>query len=145
MRRRRGVIIAAMLMVMPVTAHATEIPADIQAINQEVEEETNVSRYLLAGLEYSESGFNERAVNNAGTCYGLCQVYKKFHLSRMERLGVEDLFDKRGNIRVAADLLAELFEQYDDLGMVLLLYGGASDRAKARYLEEASGRIHALA
>ena len=34
---------------------------------------------------------------------------------------------------MAADLLAELFEQYEDVGDVLLAYGGFSDDKKRKY------------
>jgi soluble lytic murein transglycosylase-like protein len=135
MRRVGSILIIAMLL-MPVTVHAIEMPEDIRAYNAEAEAETSVSRYLLGGLEYWESGFNDHAVNKAGNCFGLCQINPKYHTARMERLGVKDICDRRGNIRVAADLLAELFEEHEDIGMVLLVYGGASEKAKARYLAD---------
>lgn len=133
---RRLMLIIMALVLLPMTARAAEIPEDIKAYNEEAEATTNVSRYLLAGLEYCESGFDDHAVNKAGTCFGLCQVYKRFHIARMERLGVTDLYDRRSNIMVAADLLGELFQQYEDVGMVLMVYGGASGKAKKRYLQD---------
>ena len=44
----------------------------------------------------------------------------------MARLQVADLHDPEGNMLVAADYLAELFVQYEDVGMVLMVYSGDS-------------------
>jgi soluble lytic murein transglycosylase-like protein len=42
----------------------------------------------------------------------------------MDRLGVTDLHDARGNMLVAADYLSELFEKYGDIATVLMVYHG---------------------
>ena len=135
---RKRVIIAALILAMSVPVHAAEMPEDIRQFNEEAEAETNVSRHLLGGIEYWESGFQDHAVNKAGTCFGLCQIFKRFHIARMERLGVTDICDRRGNIMICADILRELYEEYEDTGMVLLVYGGASEGVKARYLKDGS-------
>lgn len=132
---RKGMIIAALIMSVSVPVHATEIPEDIRIYCEEEGAKNNVAPAFLEGLAYCESGFNDHAVNKAGTCFGLCQIYKKFHIARMERLGVTDIYDRWGNIAVAADLLGELFEEYEDPGMVLLVYGGAGKATKKKYLE----------
>jgi hypothetical protein len=48
----------------------------------------------------------------------------------MEKLGVSNLYDECGNILVATDYLAELFEKYEDVAYVLDKYNGNS---KAKY------------
>lgn len=64
-------------------------------------------------------------------CYGLMQVYKKWHTDRMERLGVSDLYDEKGNILVGVDILMEYQELYgDDLYLVLGMYNGQDDCAE---------------
>lgn len=45
----------------------------------------------------------------------------------MERLGVSDIYDERGNILLAADYLAELFREHGDIGTVLMLYNGSKN------------------
>lgn len=50
----------------------------------------------------------------------------------MKELGVTDLYDPRQNMTVAADYLAELFEEYGEPGMVLMKYNGDSTSV-ARY------------
>ena len=131
----KKLIVMILLIMMSMSARASEIPEDIRIYCEEEGAKNNVAPAFLEGLAYCESGFNDHAVNKAGTCFGLCQIYKKFHIARMERLGVTDIYDRWGNIAVAADLLGELFEEYEDPGMVLLVYGGAGKATKKKYLE----------
>ena len=44
----------------------------------------------------------------------------------MKRLGVTDLYDERGNVKVGADYLQELFREYEDPCLVLDIYNGNS-------------------
>ena len=77
----------------------------------------------MAMIETESSG-NPNATN--GTCKGLMQVSEKWHMDRMKRLGVKDIYDPYGNFLVATDYLMELAEKYEDLGLVLDLYNGNS-------------------
>lgn len=79
--------------------------------------------FIMAIIE-SESSGNQYAVN--GGCKGLMQIYEKYHLERIKRLGVTDIFDIRGNILVGVDYLSELFGKYEDPAMVLMVYNGDS-------------------
>lgn len=54
------------------------------------------------------------------------QVSERWHQDRMERLGVTDIYDERGNIKVGTDYLAELFEEYEEPTLVLDIYNGNS-------------------
>lgn len=71
-----------------------------------------------------ESWGDPRAQN--GSCKGLMQVSDKWHKDRMNWLGVTNLFDEYGNILVGTDYLLELFEKYEDPGLVLMIYNGDS-------------------
>ena len=84
---------------------------------------------LMAIIETESSG---RADTNNGGCMGLMQISVKWHVDRMARLGVTDIFDERGNVLVGTDYLSELKETYGDLAMVLMVYNGDS-RAKEFY------------
>lgn len=79
---------------------------------------------LLQAVAWKESRYDETA--EAAGCIGLMQVSERWHRDRMAELGVTDLYDPESNIRVAADYLAELFDQYEDIGMVLMVYSGDS-------------------
>lgn len=94
---------------------------------------------LLEAIMESESSGRRTAQN--GSCKGLMQVNVKYHQERMNKLGVTDVFDARGNIMTAADYLAELFAEYGDIGTVLMVYNGSRDAisrgAEADYTEYA--------
>ena len=54
------------------------------------------------------------------------QVSKRWHVDRMDKLGVSNLTDPAQNMEVAADYLRELFQKYHDAGIVLMVYNGDS-------------------
>ncbi len=84
----------------------------------------NICPELLQAIAWHESSYREDAENDG--CSGLMQVAGRWHGDRMARLQVTDLYDAESNMLVAADYLAELFAQYEDLGMVLMVYSGDS-------------------
>lgn len=136
--RRAALIIAAILLVTPATAYAEEIPQEIEEAAERIGTEYNVSPALIEAICYEESRFTPQIVNKSGKNFGLMQVNLTYNTARMERLGVtkEELLTVEGNILVATDLLAELFEQYDDACDVILVYGGFSKAKIARYHQD---------
>ncbi len=84
----------------------------------------NICPELLQAVAWHESSYREDAENDG--CSGLMQVAGRWHGDRMARLQVTDLYDPEDNMLVAADYLAELFAQYEDMGMVLMVYSGDS-------------------
>lgn len=97
---------------------------EIMNIANDVGNRYSISPEFLASIAWHESRWNPNAGN--GTCKGLMQVSSKWHADRMRKLGVTSLYDPYGNMLVAADYLSELFEKYDDPGMVLMKYNGDS-------------------
>ena len=100
----------------------TYISKEIQDVCIEIGNMYNICPELIMAIIESESSGNQYAVN--GGCKGLMQIYEKYHKDRMERLGVTDIFDIRGNILVGVDYLSELFGKYEDPAMVLMVYNG---------------------
>jgi len=133
--RRVALIIAAILLVMPATAYAEEIPQEVEEAAERIGAEYNVSPALIEAICYEESRFTPQIVNKSGKNFGLMQVNPTYNTARMERLGVtkEGLLTVEGNILVATDLLAELFEQYDDACEAMMVYGGFSKAKISRY------------
>ena len=56
----------------------------------------------------------------------------------MQKLGVKNLKDPFDNILVGVDYLRELFERYEDPGMVLMVYNGDSRVKRLRATGELS-------
>lgn len=94
-------------------------------------EDKHICPELVEAIIESESSWNPKAQN--GDCIGLMQVSESWHRDRMERLGVTDLEDPYDNILIGVDYLSELFEQYEDVGAVLMKYNG--DSCLPEYLE----------
>lgn len=65
--------------------------------------------YLLMAMVEAESSGDPEAESSGGDI-GLLQVNPRWHLDRMERMGVSDLTDPEGNIMVAADYFRELLD-----------------------------------
>lgn len=113
-------------------AHEPTIPEMIE----EVAGIYNICPELIEAVIEVESGFDANAVSPCGAV-GLMQIVPKWHRSRMEALGVDDLKDPYSNILVGTDILADLFEEYgDDVYLVLMCYnegkyGTAVQRAEA--------------
>jgi soluble lytic murein transglycosylase-like protein len=77
-------------------------------------------------LAERESCFQADAEN--GACKGLMQVNAKTHSQRFEDAGwsSSDWSDSYKNMYVAASYLSDLFDKYEDVGIVLGVYHGES-------------------
>lgn len=84
----------------------------------------------MAIIEHESSG---QADATNGGCKGLMQINEKYHTERMKRLGVTDIYEPYGNILVGCDYLAELFEEYEDMSVVLMKYNGTPDALARTY------------
>lgn len=115
----------------------TYICKEYQEYIYEISEEYCVCPELIMAIVERESSGRADAEN--GGCKGLMQVSEKWHKDRMERLGVESLYDPYGNILVGTDYLMELAERYGDIYAVLMVFNGTSNAvAKAEAGEYSS-------
>lgn len=107
----------------PLRADAME-EQDVEALAEEIGGQYGICPEFLQAIAWQESSYRADASN--GGCEGLMQVAPGWHRERMERLGVTDLYDPAENMLTAADYLAELFEEWEDPAMVLMVYNGDS-------------------
>lgn len=131
----KTILIAAALAIMPAhTVYATErnaimqddpVPLDVRIACEVWGNQYNICPELLEAIAYHESRFVSDAEN--GTCKGLMQINVKCHKERAQALDVQDINNVEENIMLAADYLHELFEEYEDVGVVLTLYHGEKD------------------
>lgn len=117
-------IIIAFQFSMTASAHGTDtwLSDEVQGYCEEIGEEYCICPEMLMALIEAESHGQADAEN--GGCKGLCQVSVRWNKARMKSLGVTDIFDEYSNILVGADYLAELFEEYEDPAVVLMVYHG---------------------
>ena len=106
---------------------AAERREELEFYIERVCEPVNICPELVQAIIERESRWNPEAVN--GDCIGLMQISEQWHKDRMRALGITNLKDPFDNIAVGVDYLRELFERYEDPGMVLMVYNGDS-RAK---------------
>lgn len=125
MVRGRVAIAATVLMLsMPLTAHAEEVPAEVRTIAEDLGARYGICPELIEAICYQESRFQPGAIGAGGQYIGIMQVNPVIHAARMQRLEVTDLTDMRGGMTVGVDYLAELFELYEDPVPALMAYGG---------------------
>ncbi len=119
----------------------TWISQEYQTYCEEIGEKYAIAPEMLEAMIEQESSGQPQVYN--GNCKGLMQINEPYHRDRMERLGVTDIYDPYGNIQVAADYLQELFQEYQDMGTVLMVYNGSSNAVElgenGTYTEYASG------
>jgi len=80
---------------------------------------------LVLAVIRKETNF-QNIQGDKGQSYGYMQINKKWHVSRMERLGVTDLNDPEQNFLVGCDFLSELIDKYGDLEDALTYYNSGS-------------------
>ena len=121
------IILACAVAVIDRKVEAAERQMEMEEYIDMLCEPLHICPELVQAIIERESRWNPDAVN--GDCIGLMQISERWHRERMKKLGVKDLKDPFDNIEVGVDYLRELFERYEDPGMVLMVYSGDS-RAK---------------
>lgn len=101
----------------------------------EIGELYGIDPYILQALCEKESSLNIYAENASGTCKGLTQINDFIHQGRMQKLGVEDIYDPYSNILVCADYLSELRDENDDIYYMLMRYNMKTKTANKLYQE----------
>lgn len=92
--------------------------------------EYGVNPAIIVAMIETESRFTADAVSEDGTCYGLMQINPRWHMARMQRLGVPDLTEPFGNVLVGIDIIAEKLGEYNgDYAAALMAYNGGNQYA----------------
>lgn len=110
---------------MIVWAAPIDVPEEVKRISIELGEQYNMCPEVIQATCFKESSFDPRAEN--GSCIGIMQVNPEWHVDRMARLGVLDLYDTRSCMLVGVDYLAELVSKYEDISVALMKYNGDSN------------------
>ena len=115
-------VLPEMIATVPPYYEETFIQSDYIELCEEIGTEYGICPELLMAIIEKESSGHADAEN--GSCKGLCQVSERWHRDRMEKLGVDNIFDPEGNIRLCADYLTEMGAEYQDIAIVLGHYHG---------------------
>ena len=133
-----GILLGLAVLCQPVTVKANALsyitPEEVDGIPTEIAQyaeivggEFNLCPELLEAIAYYESSYQPTVTN--GNCKGIMQVNPRIHSLRFEEAGWEasEWDNAYKNMYVAADYLADLFEQYEDVVIVLGIYHGESN------------------
>ena len=133
-----AILLVVLSMALPVTAQAnslsiipteeqTGIPIEIYQNAEIIGNELNICPELLLAIAERESRFTATAKN--GPCKGLMQLNTGCHKARFEEMGwsTSDWDNAYINMYIAADYLRDLFDEYEDVGIVLGVYHGESN------------------
>jgi len=122
-----ALVVLDMMLLFVIVADAQEavaVPEEVIRISEELGKEYNICPETIQAVCWVESRFQADAENDG--CTGIMQVSGKWHKDRMERLGVSDLKEIKGNMTVAVDYLAGLVEDGEDMEAALMRYHGES-------------------
>ena len=96
----------------------------------EYSKDKDIDPFLIFAIAERESGLNPNAVGDNGASIGLMQIQPRWSKERMKRLGVKDLGEPKGCVKVAVDILLEYKGKDSDLYFVLMAYNGGVAYAK---------------
>lgn len=120
----------------------TRISVEAQVSCYEYGEMYDICPELLMAMIEAESSGNPKAVN--GDCKGLMQISERWHTGRMAEIGADDIWSETDNIHIGANYLHELFNRYEDVALVLMVYNGESDaveKAENGYISDYAKKI----
>ena len=107
------------------------VPLDheIQAFVIRSCEKLNMEPAVIIAMIEQESDFREDCVGDNGASFGLMQIQQKWHMERMDKLGVTDLMNPLQNVAVGIDYLAELLDRGNGLEWALAAYNAGATGA----------------
>lgn len=120
----------------------THISVEAQVSCYEYGEMYDICPELLMAMIEVESSGNPKAEN--GDCKGLMQISERWHTARMAEIGADDIWCETDNIHIGANYLHELFNRYEDVALVLMVYNGESDaveKAENGYISDYARKI----
>ena len=100
-----------------------------QQMIYEKSQEYNVDFAFVMAVIFRESSFNPEAVGKTND-YGLMQINKVNHEWLSKELGITDFLDPEQNVTAGLYMLQDLFEKYDEAGLVLMAYNMGEPTAK---------------
>ena len=124
------------------TSESDGVPYMIRQYAEVCGSEYNICPEFIESIAFYESSYKADAKN--GTCVGLMQVNISAHKDRIAAYGwtTDDMTDPYKNMMIACDYLQELFEEYEDIGIVHYIYNGNSTGLK-QYLK--TGKLNKYA
>lgn len=109
------------------------LEAELQIFIADLCAKNHIAPELVLAVIGQESNYRADAIGDSGNSFGLMQIQKRYHLERMERLGVTDLLNPYENVAVGVDIIAEKLAKYDTVGEALTAYNAGDGGAYKYY------------
>lgn len=134
---------SSITVVMADSVKETKIPVEYVAYCYEIAKQYHLPPELIIAIIESESSGHPLSISSSGAC-GLMQIMPNWHMQRMQRLGVEDIFDPYGNILLGTDYMKQLITSYKNLEMALMRYNGTGQDTAYELLSNDSATPYAI-
>ena len=108
--------------------------SSLKSICKYVGKKYSIDPILLQAIVFVESDYKVDCDGTSGD-KGLCQIVERFHMERMEKLNITDIYEPYSNILLCADFIAELkSSKYGgDIYFVLMAYNMGLSGATKHY------------
>lgn len=114
------------------TYYSVPLDEDLQDHIFALCESRGIDPAIVIAMIGKESTYNKDAVGDSGNSQGLMQIQPRFHMARIEKLGVTNLFDPYQNVEVGIDLLDELYSKGKSIEWTLMAYNGGASYANEK-------------
>lgn len=109
------------------------LSAEIQRYIFNVSDYYGVDPAFVIALIEKESSYNSSAIGDGGDSIGLMQIQPRWHIERMDKLGVDDLLNPYENVALGVDILADYIDEGFGIEWALHAYNGGVAYANRMY------------
>lgn len=85
--------------------------------------------------EYKVVSNNPNAVGDGGESIGLMQIQPRWHQTKMEELGIVNLYDAQENVILGCAILSDLYDKYGNYEDALSVYNSGNTEDGKAYAE----------
>ena len=117
----------------------SNIQIDVQGISNEMIDDiatrSGVDPAIVKAIIQEESNGNPNAVGDGGESIGLMQIQPRWHQTKMEELGIVNLYDPQENVILGCSILSDLYDKYGNYEDALSVYDSGNVHDGKQYAE----------
>ena len=117
----------------------SNIQIDVKGISNEMIDDiavrSGVDPAIVKAIIMEESGGDTNAVGDSGESIGLMQIQPRWHQTKMEELGIVNLYDAQENVILGCAILSDLYDKYGNYEDALSVYNSGNTEDGKAYAE----------
>lgn len=117
----------------------SNIQIDVKGISNEMIDDiavrSGVDPAIVKAIIKEESNGNPYAVGDGGESIGLMQIQPRWHQTKMEELGIVNLYDAQENVILGCAILSDLYDKYGNYEDALSVYNSGNTKDGKQYAE----------